>query len=160
MATPVRAREPSARFVAVGRVLADSVDQVIELSLKFQILTPYTAFYADPNDPNSAVEDKEEAVPNGFVLHQNYPNPFNPSTTIRYELPSDGFVTLKICDLSGRLLRVLVSASEIAGEHAVLWDGTDDAGFKVAAGIYLYQLEFADRYGERQVLVQKMSLVK
>jgi hypothetical protein len=136
------------------------VDQVIELSLKFQILTPYTAFYADPNDPNSAVEDKKEIVPNGFVLHQNYPNPFNPTTTIRYELPSDGFVTVKIYDLNGRLVRTLVSAAEISGAHEVLWDGTDDAGFKVAAGIYLYQLEFTDRFGERQVLVQKMSLVK
>ncbi|RPH90896.1 MAG: T9SS C-terminal target domain-containing protein, partial [Calditrichaeota bacterium] len=95
-----------------------------------------------------------------WMSFDNYPNPFNPSTTIHYELPSDGFATLKIHDLNGRLVRALVSASEIAGEHAVLWDGTDDAGFKAAAGIYLYQLEFTDRFGERQVLVQKMSLVK
>jgi Ca-activated chloride channel homolog len=143
--------------IAIYGEKKELVDQVIELSLKFQILTPYTAFYADPN---TGVKDKEDALPKGFVLHQNYPNPFNPSTTIRFELPTDGHVTLKIYDLSGRLVKTLLSGDQYAGAHTAVWDGSDDAGRKVAAGVYFYQLEFTDASGARQVLTQKMSLVK
>lgn len=146
--------------IAIYGEKKELVDQVIELSLKFQILTPYTAFYADPNDPGSAVDDKEETAPSSFVLHQNYPNPFNPSTTIRFELSQGGYVTVKIYDLSGRLVKTLLSGEQTAGTHTEVWDGTDDAGRKVAAGVYFCQLEFTDASGARQVLTQKMSLVK
>jgi hypothetical protein len=57
-------------------------------------------------------------------------------------------------------VRVLLSAAETAGAHTVVWDGNDDAGRKVAAGVYFYQLEFTGRNGERLVRTQKMSLVK
>jgi len=98
--------------------------------------------------------------PEAFALLSNYPNPFNPTTTISFDLPKDGFVVLKIYDITGRLVRVLVQEQKLAGAHSVLWDGLDDAGQKVAAGVYLYQIEFEDAAGERMVMTRKMSLVK
>ncbi len=143
--------------IAIYGELRELVDQVIELSLKFQILTPYTAFYSDPN---TGVDDKKESLPEDFVLHQNYPNPFNPSTTITFELPHDGFVTIKIYDLTGRRVRTLMNEQKVAGLHAIQWNGTDDAGGKVAAGVYLYQIEFRNADGEMMTLTKKMSVVK
>ncbi len=136
------------------------VNQVIELSLKFQILTPYTAFYADPNEPGTIVDEKQDQVPEGFALHQNHPNPFNPSTTIAYELPEPGFVTIKIYDLSGRLVRILVSEQKNAGMYRVLWDGTSASGAQVAAGVYFYRIEFTGTAGKTMTLTKKMSLVR
>ncbi|MBN2000742.1 VWA domain-containing protein [candidate division KSB1 bacterium] len=141
------------------------VDQVVELSIIFQILTPYTAFYSDPNDPgdgeNTAVaEQKEKFIPDGFELAQNFPNPFNPSTTIGYKIPVEGNVTLRIYDLSGRLVKVLVAQRQRAGIYQFNWDGTDSAGKKVAAGVYLYRLEISTQNGEKFVRSRKMSLVR
>ena len=137
------------------------VDQVIELSLKFQILTKYTAFYADPNDPGTGVKKKGKTeIPQEFVLHQNYPNPFNPTTTISYELPTSGQVIIKIYDLTGRLVKVIANATQPAGSHSAQWDGTDFRGTPVAAGIYIYRIEFVGTNGKKMVQSKKMSLVK
>jgi len=136
------------------------VNQVIELSLKFQILTPYTAFYADPNEPGTIVDEKQDQVPKGFVLHQNHPNPFNPSTTIAYNLPEPGFVTIKIYDLSGRLVRILMSEQKNAGMYRVIWNGTSASGAQVAAGVYFYRIEFTNAAGQTMTLTKKMSLVR
>lgn len=137
------------------------VDQIIELSLKFQILTKYTAFYADPNEPGTVVEkDDNGELPDGFVLHQNYPNPFNPTTTIQYELPTQGHITIKIFDLTGRLVKVLADKEQRAGAFTVQWDGTNLLGNTVAAGVYMYRVEFTNTVGERFVESKKMSLVK
>ncbi len=105
----------------------------------------------------TAVQDR---LPEKFSLLQNDPNPFNPATAIRFELPSVGIATLKIYDLNGRLVRTLLAGPKSAGEHTLVWDGRDDAGFAVAAGVYLYRLEFTAANGERLVQTQKMSLVK
>ena len=105
------------------------------------------------------VEDENQAgLP--FAPSQNYPNPFNPTTTISFDLPKDGFVTLKIYDITGRLVRVLVQEQKPAGAHSMLWDGMNDGDQMVAAGVYLYQIEFTDTAGERMALTKKMSLVK
>lgn len=90
-----------------------------------------------------------------LALDQNAPNPFNPNTTIAFSLPRQGAVTLQVFDVRGRLVRTLVDESRGAGEHRVVWDGTDDGGRAAASGVYLYRLN-----ADGQVLQNKMTLVK
>jgi photosystem II stability/assembly factor-like uncharacterized protein len=73
-------------------------------------------------------------------LSQNHPNPFNPSTEIRFSTPEKGKVQLRIYDVSGRLVRVLVDKALPAGWHTASWDGRNSTGTSVASGIYFYQL--------------------
>jgi len=78
----------------------------------------------------------------GFALHQNTPNPFNPMTVIRYTLPEAAPVSLKVYDLAGRLVRVVLDANLVAaGPHEAIWDGRSDMGQIQAAGAYFYSLE-------------------
>ena len=95
-----------------------------------------------------------------FVTTKNYPNPFNPSTEIQFELPREGFVAIRIYDLVGRLVGTLVNEQMLAGFHSVQWHGLNKAGHKVAAGVYLYRIEFTDTAGDRMAVTKKMSLVK
>lgn len=76
-----------------------------------------------------------------YRLHQNLPNPFNPRTTIRYDLPVDSRVRLRLYDVAGRLIRTLVDGFEQAGARGVVWEGLDDHGSPVSSGIYIYTLE-------------------
>ena len=72
------------------------------------------------NDGSYTYSDVVEvnlSMPKEFVLSQNYPNPFNPSTSIKYQLASDGYVTLKVYDLLGREIETLVNQLETAGTH-------------------------------------------
>jgi hypothetical protein len=144
--------------ISIYGELDELVDQVIELSLKFQILTPYTAFYADPNTDVAERETLE--IPDGFILHQNYPNPFNPETTIRYDLPTPGQVIVKVYDIAGRLVKILFNVSQSAGSHTIHWDSTDMLGNPVSAGIYIYHIEFIAANGEKFIQCRKMSLVR
>jgi len=71
----------------------------------------------------------------------NHPNPFNPMTSVRFTVPAVAPVDLAVYDVSGRLVRTLVSvASHEAGVHSVSWDGRDDRGTEVAAGVYFARL--------------------
>lgn len=80
-------------------------------------------------------------LPLALVLEQNHPNPFNPMTTIRFALPRSGDVRLAVFDVAGRLVRTLVRDHGVAGRHELHWDGTTDAGVRVAAGTYWLRLE-------------------
>ncbi len=83
------------------------------------------------------------------------PNPFNPITTVRFSLPAAGRATLDVYDLRGLRLRTLVAADLTAGEHTARWDGRDEQGQAVAAGIYLVRLASgATRSQTRVVLVK------
>lgn len=88
-------------------------------------------------------------------LAQNYPNPFNPSTTIAFDLPRNEQVRLDIVDLAGRNVRTLVNEVRGAGSHAVVWDGTDNAGQRVASGTYVYRL-----ISDSSIQSKSMVLVK
>ncbi|MGH7492780.1 MAG: FlgD immunoglobulin-like domain containing protein [bacterium] len=81
------------------------------------------------------------ASPSTFQLEQNYPNPFNPSTVINFSLPAAGNVRLRVYDLSGQLVRTLVSGEMPAGQHSVRWHGDDAFNRFVAAGMYFYKIE-------------------
>jgi Ca-activated chloride channel homolog len=128
------------------------VNQIIELSMRFQILTPYTAFYADPEtNVNTQVFKPEK-----FVLFQNYPNPFNSQTEIKYSLPegkANYHVVLKVYDVLGRLIKVLVDKDEPAGVFSVSWDGADLSGNPVVSGVYFYSLEVGEFKVTKKMLV-------
>lgn len=79
---------------------------------------------------------------NSFRLFQNYPNPFNTSTTLPYELPSSGEVSIKIFDVLGRKVRSLIDNMEIAGIHQILWDATNQGGELVGTGLYFVRATY------------------
>ncbi len=89
-------------------------------------------------------------------LHDAYPNPFNPQTTISFSLPERRGVWLRVFDVSGRLVRVLIGGDvQDQGRHETVWNGRDDAGRRVAGGAYFYRLDTGG-YSE----TKRMVLVK
>ena len=94
-------------------------------------------------------------LPEDFAIHQNYPNPFNPATTLRYDIPESGTVSILIYDMMGRQIRTLVNENVPAGYHFVQWDGTNQTGAPVAAGVYIYSLNSGSFRG-----IKKMILLK
>jgi len=106
------------------------------------------------------VESDGSSLPTSFSLEQNYPNPFNPETTIRYHLPVDAEVSLKIYDISGRLVTTLENSRKAAGQHTILWSGQTEKGQRVASGIYFYRLHIKDASGKASTFTKKMTLLK
>ncbi len=87
-----------------------------------------------------ALSDAPPPPPAGPRLWPARPNPFNPRTTVAFTLAAGGAVRLAVHDVSGRLVRLLVGAELPPGEHRAAWDGRDDDGRAVAAGVYLARL--------------------
>ncbi len=84
----------------------------------------------------------ESSKPETRQLIQNYPNPFNPSTTIKYEIPVQETLSLRIYNISGHLVRTLISGEITqAGSHQAMWNGLDDGHQPVATGIYFCQMK-------------------
>jgi len=81
-----------------------------------------------------------DELPREFFLYNNYPNPFNPTTTIKYDLPEESFVKLRIFNLLGEDIRTLVVGKESAGFKNMLWNGKDNRGNLVSSGMYIYNL--------------------
>jgi membrane-bound inhibitor of C-type lysozyme len=114
--------------------------------------------YVQKSLPEYAAYDCSTVVSNCLPIIFNldaYPNPFNPSTTIRYALPTASHVTLKVFNLRGELVKILVDGNRAANRYQVVWNGANESGAKVAAGIYLYQLK-TDNYSQ----IKRMIFIK
>jgi hypothetical protein len=97
------------------------------------------------------VEEASTRVPMSYALYQNYPNPFNPQTTISYSLPRASTVTLKVYDLMGREIAVLMQNERKApGNYEISFDASD-----ISSGVYFYKLQT-----ERFIETKQMVLVK
>jgi hypothetical protein len=83
-------------------------------------------------------------VINDFALMQNYPNPFNPNTTISYSLPVGSFVTLKVYDVLGNEIAILVNEEKPSGEYEVEFSISDSHSKNISSGFYFYQLKARD----------------
>lgn len=97
--------------------------------------------------------EKNQEVPERFSLFQNYPNPFNPETNISFSLPEESEVNLKIYNLRGQLIKVLVNSRLKPGLHVFTWDGKDESGRDLSSGIYFYRL-IAGEYSEAKKMVR------
>ena len=105
-------------------------------------------------DITTAVSDP--LLQNGFALHPCYPNPFNPSTSLRFDVPRQARVHLSIHDMAGRLVRTLLPGEIVeAGSHTFSWNGSDESGRIVSAGVY-YALAKTDSWqGTRRMVLLK-----
>jgi hypothetical protein len=86
-------------------------------------------------------------------LHQNFPNPFHGETVIPFDLSQNGHVSLKIYDVAGRLVRTLQDSEDFAGRRSIGWDGKNQAGRRVASGVYYYRLVTPSRTAVRKLVI-------
>ncbi|KAA3656052.1 MAG: T9SS C-terminal target domain-containing protein [Calditrichaeota bacterium] len=92
----------------------------------------------------TAVAENTETIELDYQLLQNYPNPFNPETIIPFSLKENSTVSLKVYDLLGREIRILVNAPFAAGSHEIKWDGRDYSGSPVAGGVYFIRIQASE----------------
>jgi hypothetical protein len=124
--------------------------------LRYTVYIPGTSQSASSITPNRfiigtlvSIKNNKE-IPNEYKLFQNYPNPFNPVSKIKYQLPKNSFVILKIFDLNGREIFMLKNENQLPGTYEIEFDGNS-----LSSGVYLYQLIAGD-FSE----VKKMVLLK
>jgi hypothetical protein len=98
----------------------------------------------------TSVEGDLTKIPLQFNLCQNYPNPFNPSTLIRYELPRQSLVTLKIYDILGREVAILVNEQKPAGRYETRFDGKS-----LSSGVYFYRIKAGDFVQTKKMVLAK-----
>lgn len=85
-----------------------------------------------------------------FELRQNFPNPFNPVTTISYQIPENGFASLKVYDILGKEVETLVDEMKDAGSYQVTFDAT-----KMSSGVYFYRLQSGNNVSNKKMIVMK-----
>jgi subtilisin family serine protease len=90
-----------------------------------------------------------------LTLYPAYPNPFNPSTTVRYNLPHESHVVLKVFDVLGREITTLVNHRQSEGPKSVLWNGTTPSGASVGSGVYFFRLQAGDETRSRKAVLLK-----
>jgi hypothetical protein len=101
----------------------------------------------------TSVNVQNEARPLSFALGGSQPNPFSRSTTIEFDLPREAAISLRVYDVSGRLVRRLAEGGpKPAGRHRVVWDGRTDSGEFALGGVYFYVME-ADGFRSRRRMV-------
>ena len=85
-----------------------------------------------------------------FLLENNFPNPFNPTTAIRYEISDRSFVTIKVYDILGNEIAILVNEEKLAGSYEIEFDGSN-----LSSGIYFYQLKTENYFETRKMMLMK-----
>lgn len=106
-----------------------------ELALAPPIALPAKFYHFSAELSLSSVDDAEGLV-NSYQLYQNYPNPFNPVTTIGYQIPDAGYVTLKVYDVLGKEVVILINEEIPAGRHKVVFGASH-----LPSGVYFYRLQ-------------------
>ena len=97
----------------------------------------------------------EVGIPSKFDMSQNYPNPFNPTTKINYDLPFDSKVSIRLFDMTGREVAVIVNATQTAGYYTAQFNGAN-----LSSGTYFYNIIAEGGNNNKFVTTKKMVLVK
>jgi hypothetical protein len=100
--------------------------------------------------PTTSANATSYLLPASFVLYQNYPNPFNPSTKIKYSLPQSSKVTLKVFDVLGKEVAVLVDEVKSRGVYEINWNAES-----FPSGVYFYQIKAGDFIETKKMILMK-----
>ena len=102
------------------------------------------------------------SLPREYALEQNYPNPFNPVTLLRYQLPVESNVKVRIYNLLGQEVKTLVDGRQPPGYQSQEWDSADEAGRLVGSGVYFYRIDATSTADPRISFakVRKMVLLR
>jgi len=141
----------------ISNVPSDSYS-VLAVKLGYETITQDVYLIGNENlnlSMNAPTLNEDPIVPVNVSRLTNYPNPFNPNTTISLDLTKDSNVSVKIYNVKGQCIRNLLNDNVKAGNHTLLWNGTDDNGKAVTSGIYLVKLQ-----GEGFQKSHKMTLMK
>ena len=98
----------------------------------------------------AGVKDKMNIIPQQFSLEQNYPNPFNPSTTIKYSVPKQSFVIMKVYDALGREVSTLVNEEKMPGDYSIMFNAKS-----LSSGIYFYVMHAGKFYQTKKLILLK-----
>jgi hypothetical protein len=119
-----------------------------------------TGNYETPLDlsgfPLYAMHDPGRPVPLKYALYQNFPNPCQGQTHIRFQVPRPTRVSLKLYDVSGRLVRTLLETKAQGlepGAYELIWDGKDDRGIELPSGVYFYRLKAGDFQASKKLVL-------
>jgi hypothetical protein len=137
----------------------------LELQLVYDAITSYATTYGQEtenlpflslNDPPVEFELKKESaltptdVPTEYSLYSNYPNPFNPTTNIKFDLPSDGLVQLKVFDILGNEVATLINEQKVAGRYEVNFNASS-----LASGVYIYKIQAGSFINSKKMILLK-----
>lgn len=127
---------------------------------KYAGYSVYQIWSSNINLSSIGIREIESEIPDDFELFQNYPNPFNPNTNIKYQIPKNGFVTLKVYDMLGHLVAVLVKEEQKAGMYETQFSVTQFSNYQIASGLYFYKLNFTTNEGNNYSETKKLVLLK
>jgi hypothetical protein len=131
----------------------DDTDTTFTILTQFGSIDPkrYSRWDFDAHAPKPPTSVREiGGVPLVYALDQNYPNPFNPTTTIRFEIPKQSNVELKVYNLLGQVVATLVSGEMKAGNHEATFDAA-----KLSSGVYFYKLVAGSFIETKKMLLLK-----
>jgi hypothetical protein len=129
--------------------------------IRVQASDPWSNVGSDSSDADFTIttatsDATTQPVPRRFALHPAIPNPFNPTTRLDFDLPRASAVRLEVVTVDGRRVRVLAAGEQLpAGTHTLSWDGRDDEGRVLAAGVYLVRMRAGDFTTARKVQLVK-----
>jgi len=133
MGQPMRTLWTGHSFMHIRNVAEGPLarNRIINLALQF---------FEEP----SSIGWTDAEIPKATSLSQNFPNPFNPATRVKFALKEKGLVRLRVYDVTGRLVRVLVDGILEAGAYEAVWDGNNAEGRATTSGIYFCRMEAKD----------------
>jgi hypothetical protein len=120
--------------------------------------TAYQGFWVPVDFGLVGVDEEDGGTLSGDV--SNYPNPFAQSTTIRFSVPMDGRVTIRVYNLVGILVRTITSDLSATGSQEIVVQSTDDLGAPLATGTYLYDVDGTTVSGQPFRRTQRLSILR
>jgi len=125
-------------YLQTGILISGEAAKYIKIVISEQLSVP------------KKIQNVVQIVPDKIALEQNYPNPFNPATTINYQLPQKSYVTLKIYDILGSLVKTLIDQEIEAGYHSIRWNASG-----LASGVYFYRLNAGSFVSTKKLILMK-----